>query len=257
MPYTVNDIAKLAGVTPRTLRYYDKVGLLTPSYRTEAGYRQYNEQDLATLQQILFFRELDFPLQKIIDILLNPSFDRAAALTLQHKFLEERAERYLTLAALAANTLANMKGDNTMSQQELFKGFDYEAMQAQQAQYADEVNARWGDTDAYKVSKQRTAKMTKEDWAKFQQQQTDGLQALIACYQDNVAPSEARMQAVVEAARTLIDTNFYPCSPEFMRNLGQMYVDDPRFTAYYDNHVAGLAAYYNEAIQHYADVHAQ
>ncbi|MHB1404229.1 MAG: MerR family transcriptional regulator [Desulfitobacteriaceae bacterium] len=105
MDYTVNQVAQLAGVTIRTLRYYDKIGLLIPSARTEAGYRIYSEGDLERLQQILFFRELDFSLAKIEEILNNPAFDRRGALKMQAEFLEKRADRYLKLARFAQDTL--------------------------------------------------------------------------------------------------------------------------------------------------------
>ena len=185
MDYTVNQVAQLAGVTIRTLRYYDKIGLLIPSARTEAGYRIYSEGDLERLQQILFFRELDFSLTKIEEILNNPAFDRRGALKMQAEFLEKRADRYLKLARLAQDTLISLEGGTKMENKDLFKGFDYDQMMAHQKQYEQEVEERWGQTDAYKVSKERTSKYTKEDWERINGLQMENLRGFF-CKPQNI-----------------------------------------------------------------------
>lgn len=251
MAYTINKIAQIAGVTLRTLRYYDKIGLLTPSSRTEVGYRLYSDEDIEHLQQILFFRELDFPLSKIKEILNNPDFERKKALEMQVEFLEKRAERYLKLSQLAKDTLYNLEGGIRMENKDMFKGFDYDKMVEEQKQYEDEVKQRWGNTDAYKISKERTAKYTKEDWERINEIQMKNLRELCELYNAKVPYADARVQAVVEKAFQFIHDNFYPCTLEMLSGLGNMYIADPRFTAYYEKFAAGLADYYNEAIQHY------
>lgn len=256
MAYTVNKIAQMAGVTLRTLRYYDKIGLLVPSARTEAGYRLYSEEDIERLQQILFFRELDFPLSKIEEILNNPNFDRKEALAMQIDFLEKRAERYLRLSQLAKDTLSNLEGGIKMENKNMFSGFDYDKMMEDQKQYETEVKERWGESDAYRISKERTAKYTKEDWERINETQMSNLRELCELYTAKVPHDDPRVQAVVGKAFRFIHDTFYPCTLEMLSGMGTMYVTDERFTAYYEKFAPGLAAYYNEAIQNYCIVNA-
>ncbi|HWQ73652.1 MAG TPA: MerR family transcriptional regulator [Desulfitobacteriaceae bacterium] len=251
MADTINRIARLAGITLRTLRYYDKIGLLTPSARTDAGYRLYSEEDFERLQQVLFFRELDFPLAKIKEILNNPVFDRKKALKMQADFLEKKAERYLKLAQLAKETLLNLQGGTKMANTDLFSGFDYDKMVAEQKQYEAEVKERWGKTDAYKISKERTAKFTKTDWERVNRVQMTNLKELCELYKAKVPYDDPRVQAIVGKAHLFINETFYPCSLEMFSGLGNMYITDERFTAYYEKYAPGLAVYYNDAIQHY------
>ena len=251
MGYTVNQVAQLAGVTLRTLRYYDKIGLLTPSTRTQAGYRIYSPEDVDRLQQILFFRELDFPLARIIEILNNPAFDRCDALKMQAENLEKRAEKYLKLSQLARETLISLERGNKMAQKDMFKGFDHEKMMEEQKQYETEVKERWGNTEAYRVSKARSANYTKEDWEHISKTQMQNLKDLCDLYNAQVPHDDPRVQDVVDRSRKFISDNFYECSLEALSGLGQMYVADERFTEYYEKFAPGLAAYYNDAIQYY------
>lgn len=257
MEYTVKKIAELAGVTLRTLRYYDKIGLLVPSARTEAGYRLYSDEDVERLQQILFFRELDFPLSKIEEIVNNPAFDRKEALKMQADFLEKRAERYLRLSQLARDTLLKIEGGVKMENKDMFSGFDYDRMMEEQKQYEKEVKERWGNTDAYKESMAKTAKYTKEDWERINNVQMQNLKDLCDLYNAKVPHDDPRVQKVVDRARKFISDNFYHCSVEAMSCVGNMYIADERFTAYYERFAPGLAAYYNDAIQHYCTVNAE
>ena len=251
MGYTVNQVAQLAGVTLRTLRYYDKIGLLTPHTRTEAGYRIYSQEDVDKLQQVLFFRELDFPLARIREILDNPQFDRRVALKMQAEHLEKRAARYHKLSQLARETLRDLEGGHEMDKKDMFKGFDYDKMLEEQKQYEDEVKERWGNTDAYKESMAKTAKYTKEDWERINEVQMQNLKDLCGLYNAKVPHDDPRVQEVVDRSRKFISDNFYQCPPEAFSCLGQMYVTDERFTAFYEKIAPGLAAYYNDAIQYY------
>lgn len=252
MPLTIQKVATLSGVTLRTLRHYDNIGLLKPTSRSEAGYRLYSDEDLTRLQQILLFRELHFPLKDIAALMQHPDFDTRAALKTQAGHLMQLSERYAQLSALALKTLKHKEEETTMSNEEKFDGFDYDKMMAEQKAYEPEVRARWGDTDAYRISTKRAKGYRKEDWAAIQEEADQNLRELIACFRERVASSDARVQAVCDAARRHITQYFYPCSKEMFAGLGAMYVADERFTAYYDKHETGLAEYYNEAIQAYA-----
>ena len=138
-----------------------------------------------------------------------------------------------------------------MENKDMYKGFDYDKMLEEQKGYEAEVKERWGKSDAYKVSKERTAKYTKEDWERVNEIQMGNLKEICELYNAKVPHDDKKVQAVVEKSYKFIHDTFYPCSLEMLSNLGNMYVADPRFTAYYEKFAPGLAAYYNDAIQHY------
>ena len=256
MVYTINKIAKLAGITLKTLRHYDKLGLLVPSDRSKAGYRLYSEVEVEKLQRILFYRELDFPLLKIKEIMERPDYDKKKSLEIQIEFLEERSKRYEGLALLAKKTLKNMEGEQIMRDNELFEGFDYDKTMENQKKYEKEVDEKWGNTAAYKESKGKTDGYVKEDWERIQLETDTLMKELIRCFREKEPIDGAAMMAVCEAFRRHMTKNFYECSLKMFSCLGNMYVTDERFTQYYDKHEAGLAAYYNEAIQSYCSAKA-
>lgn len=138
----INEVAKLTGVTVRALHYYDKIGLLKPEEITEAGYRIYSENDLETLQQILFFRELDFSLNEIKEMIQNQLYDKTEALEKQKELLMQKRARLDELITLVEGTL---KGEREMS----FKEFDMTEIEENKKKYAEEVKERWGTTKAY------------------------------------------------------------------------------------------------------------
>ena len=153
----ISEVAKLSGVTVRTLHYYDEIGLLKPSDTTEAGYRVYSNKDLETLQQILFFRELDFPLNEIKEIMINPNYNKNEALNKHKELLMEKRKRIDGLIALINKTI---KGDNIMS----FKEFDNSKIEENKRKYSEEVKNRWGNTDAYKEYEKKTSSYDKNSW---------------------------------------------------------------------------------------------
>jgi MerR family transcriptional regulator, thiopeptide resistance regulator len=245
MGLTIGEVARLARISVRTLHHYDRIGLLQPSARTDAGYRLYDDHDLARLQQALFFRELGFALDDIRRIMADPSFDRTEALTLQRRMLVEKAGQIdKMIGAVDAAIDATRKG-TTMSKDDMFEAFgDFDPKE-----YEDEARERWGHTDAYKESTKRAARYTKDDWKKFKEE-GDKINADLATLLDAGVPAgDPRAMDAVERHRVQIDTWFYPCSHEMHVNLGEMYIADPRFTATYEKIRPGLAAYVCEAIK--------
>ena len=234
---TVHEVAQLASVSVRTLHYYDEIGLLRPDCTTEAGYRLYGEAQLERLQQILFFRELDFPLRQIARILDDPAFDRQQALRNHQTLLAKKRQRLDALLGLIDNTL---KGESTMS----FQEFDRSEIDALQKQYAEEVKERWGATDAYRESQQKAgytpeaAEEAEKIYAGF-----------VACMPHD--PGCAQAQQLVADWQAYITRHFYTCTKEILAGLGEMYVGDERFTANIDRHAPGLAAYMSHAIALY------
>ena len=243
--YNVGELAALAGVSVRTLHHYDAIGLLSPSDRTTAGYRVYRHEDLEQLQQILLYRELDFPLDAIGRLMLDPHFDRRAALVAQREQLASRASRMTTiLAAIDAAIDALAKGE-PMSDTDMFEVFGDFDPKGHEA----EVKERWGDTDAYAESARRTARYTKDDWKTIKAEGDAVTRQLGEKLAAGASAGDADVQALVDRHRDHIDRWFYPCSVEMQANLGEMYVADPRFAATYDRVQAGLAVFLRDAIR--------
>lgn len=239
MAMTVSQVAKLTGVSIRALHYYDEVGLLRPSGRSEAGYRLYAPAELERLQQVLFFRELGFPLEEITRIVTDPGFDVGAALRTQRQLLAEKVVRLQALlSAVDQAIVRSEKGEPMESHvvKELFQDFRPE-------DYAEEVQARWGDSAAYRESKRRTAGYSQRDFAAIKAESEQIFTALAELLAAGVdAQSRAAMDAA-ERHRQHIERWFYTCPKSLHRGLGELYVNDPRFTANLDRIRAGLAEY--------------
>jgi DNA-binding transcriptional MerR regulator len=246
MPYTVHQLAKLAGVSPRTLHYYDQLGLLKPARQQKNGYRLYGQAELLHLQQILFFRELEFPLEDIKRFLQAPDFDRRAALNDQRRLLELKKKRLNNLIKTIDDTLNNHEKIKTMTDQDLYSSFSKE----EEERYAAEAKERWGHTEAYRQSQERVAQLGKDGMARVQAE-AEQLMAEIAA-NTQAGPSSEVVQRLIDRHYNHL-RNFYEPSLEMYRGLGQMYVSDPRFTAYYEKYQPGLAAFMCQAIEYYCD----
>jgi DNA-binding transcriptional MerR regulator len=240
----IGEVAKLAHVSVRTLHHYDHIGLLTPSGRSDAGYRLYTAEDLERLQTVLLYRELGFGLGEIRDLFAEPGFDRREALRAQRAQLACRAARVDAMLALIDKTLAAMDGGIPMERSDMFEVFgDFDA-----AEHVAEVRERWGETEAYRESLRRTRRLTKDDWARFKAE-SDAVNETIATLMDEgVAPDDPRALDAVERHRLLVDAWFYPCSREMHQQLGRMYVEDARFTKTYESIRPGMATYMCDAI---------
>lgn len=245
MPYTVQQLANMSGVTVRTLHHYDEIGLLKPSRRKNNGYRFYEEKDLLKLQQILFFRELDFPLPEIQKIISNPKFDATKALEDHKKLIELKKKKLSGLLETIEKTIKKLKKETTMKDEELYKAFkDHDE------KYKDEVKERWGNTDAYKQSKVRMAKMTKEDKVALAKNADIWMKNLV----ENMkyGPTSPEVQKLIGEHYNSLRT-FYEPNLEIYRGLANMYVDDSRFTAYYEKYARGLALFMKTAMLFYCD----
>lgn len=237
-----SEVAKLTGVTKRTLHYYDEIGLLKPSEVTEAGYRVYNEADLEVLQQILFFRELDFSLEDIRQIMQNPSYDKKNALQKQKELLLQKRERLDVLISLVNKTL---KGERDMS----FSQFDTSRIEETKQKYAEEAKRRWGDTDAYA---EYESKEKSRDAVRKKAMDDEG-EAILSEFgrKRSLAPDCEEVQRLVERWQEHITDKYYTCTKEILFGLGKMYVGDERFTRYIDRYGEGTAAFMSAAIAVY------
>lgn len=236
----VKEVAELAGISVRTLHHYDEIGLLSPAATTDAGYRIYSEQDLETLQQILFFRELGFPLKKIKEILHDPSFDREEALEMQHRMLLEKQKQLEKKIRTIEKTIQEVKGERTMTQKEKFEGFDFS-----HNPYEEEARRRWGDQAVDEANK-KTGQFTEADKNRL----SDIYRNLTVAR--HLTPDSKEAQDAIHEWYVFLQ-RFGHYTPEMFKNLGQMYVMDERFTKNIDQFGDGLAQFMADAMAVYAN----
>ena len=244
--YAVKALAKMAGVSVRTLHHYDQIGLLKPSARTAAGYRLYGEKDLLRLQQILFFKELDLPLEEIRGILDDPDFDQVQALADHRQLLQKRVERLTRLLGTIDRTILKLtENDMEMTDEELYEGFTKEQIE----RYKREVREQY-DPALVAESERRVRRMSKAQWNEIKaegDEVTRGLAALT-----DRAPGDAEVQKLIARHHAWIE-HFYPASAEVYRGLGRLYVENPEFRANYGRYRPGLADFMAAAMACYAD----
>ncbi|MEU5094446.1 MerR family transcriptional regulator [Streptomyces sp. NPDC020996] len=252
MSYSVGQVAGFAGVTVRTLHHYDDIGLLVPSERSRAGHRRYSDADLDRLQQILFYRELGFPLDEVavlLDDLATGRGDPRAHLRRQHELLTARIERLQKMAAAVEHAMEARTMGINLTPEERFEVFGDKDPE----QYAEEAEARWGGTARYAESQRRAARYTKEDWKRLQAEVDDWSERYAALMASGEpATGEAAMD-LAEEHRRHISRWYYECPYDMHRCLGDMYVSDERFKAFYDAMRPGLAEHLREAITANAD----
>jgi len=241
---TVGEVARLAGLTVRTLHHYDEIGLVVPGGRSDAGYRLYGRPEVERLQEVLFFRELGFGLDEIKEIVSRSGYHRTGALLRQRELLESRAERLLAMIDSVDTVIEAERQGMDLDNEEMLEVFgDFDP-----AQHQAEAEERWGDRDAYAESARRTAGYTKQDWEQMGGEADDINQAMLALKDAGVAADSPEAMAVAERHRAHISKWFYECSPQIHSGLGAMYVADPRFTANIDKAGEGLAQYLSDAI---------
>ena len=244
MSYSVGQVADFAAVTVRTLHHYDEIGLLVPSERTYAGHRRYNDTDLDRLQQILFYRELGFPLDEVAALLDDPDTDPRAHLRRQHELLTARIEKLQKMAAAVEQAMEARRMGINLTPEERFEVFG----DKDPGQYAEEAEQRWGGTEAYAESQRRAAGYTKEDWKRLQAEVDDWSErytALVAAGEP--AAGQAAMD-MAEEHRQHVSRWFFEVPYQMHRCFAEMYVSDERFKAHYDAMRPGLAEHLRDAI---------
>jgi DNA-binding transcriptional MerR regulator len=246
MSYSVQQLADLAGISVRTLHHYDTVGLLKPARQEKNGYRQYGEEELLKLQQILFFRELEFPLAEIHKIMLDPHFNMQVALRDQRELIELKKKRLTKLLKTIDQTMKKLNQETAMTDKDLYVGLSKE----DEANYTAEAKERWGHTDAWKQSQERYGKLSDAEKQKIGQAGHD-LVKEIASHMPDGAKSEVVQKLIgqhYEALRTFYDPN-----TQMYRGLAEMYVGDPRFAAFYEKFTPGLAQFMCDAMVEFCD----
>ncbi len=239
---TVHEVSKLAGVSIRTLQYYDKIGLLHPTGYTDAGYRLYDDADLERLQHILLFRELEFPLKDIREIVNSPDFDRSRALEQQIRLLEHKKEHLDNLIDFALGI--KLLGVKHMD----FKAFDRSKLD----EYSKQAKEQWGNTPEYKEFAERTRNRSDEEDKLL----ADRFMLLLkeAGEIRNGDPASSEAQDLVKRIQRFITENMYTCSDKILRGLGKMYSGGGELTKNIDEYGGeGTGEFIDKAVQIYCD----
>ena len=252
MEYTVKTLAELAGVTPRTLRWYDQKGLLKPRRTTEAGYRLYGPAEVDRLQTILFYKELGLGLEAVREILDAPGFDRAAALQSHLTELRARRERLDALILTVQKTIDEAKGGSRMTDHEKFEAFKRRAVEANEEQYGKELREKYG-SGAVEGSNAKLLSMTEAEHAQWKALEAEILSALAAAVRAQADPAGAEGRRIAELHRRWLSYTWAAYTPQAHRGLAELYTADGRFTAYYDREVPGCAAFLRRAVRAYTE----
>ncbi|MDT3427074.1 DNA-binding transcriptional MerR regulator [Paenibacillus forsythiae] len=239
-------LASLAGISARTLRYYDEFGILKPARQSSSGYRIYGRSEVDLLQQILFYRELGLSLENIKAIVTSPSFDGTKALKEHHDKLLEKRKQLDLLISNVEKTLADKEGRVSMSDTEKFAGFKQKLIDDNEQTYGKEVREKYGD-DAVDRSNKQFLNMTEEQYKAIQKVEQEMFAAL-AEGMKNGDPAGEPAQRAAGLHRQWLTSHWGTYSPEAHAGVAQMYVDDERFTAYYDKHSPGLARFLRDAV---------
>jgi len=254
MEYTVHKLGRLAGVSARTLRYYDEIGILKPARINSSGYRIYGRAEVDRLQQILFYRELGVGLERIKQIVTDPAFDAAAALREHRQHLLDRRRQLDLMIASVEKTIAASEGRITMSDQEKFEGFKQKLIDDNESKYGKEIRRKYGE-EAVNRSNEKVKNMTKEEYEALTRLSENVLKTLGEAM-DEGDPASATAQRAADLHRQWLSFYWTEYSKEAHANLAQMYVDDERFKAYYDAVRPGAAEFLRDAIRIYTSVQA-
>jgi len=251
MEYTVNKLSKISGLSARTLRYYDEIGLLKPVRVASSGYRLYGQDELDVLQQILFYRELNFPLDEIKNILYAPDYNRGKAF--QHHLTElmKKRERLDILISNVTKSISAMEGEIIMSDKEKFEGFKQSLVNENEQKYGEEIRSKYGDA---------TVNASNKHLKGLAQKQYDEGERLRCAYEEKLKEALKTGDPAGELAQAACDLHrqwlcvFYPnYSKEYHKGLGEMYVADERFKANYEKIATGCAEFFKDAINIYCD----
>lgn len=245
MKMKVKEVAEIVGISVRTLHYYDQIGLLSPKRITESGYRLYSEEDLEILQQILFFKELDFTLKDIKSIIYSPLFNRQEALILQRRMLVEKRDKFNQMIDTIDQTIKHISGKTNLSNKEKFAGISI-----QYSQFEDEARRRWGNQSVDEVNtKIKTLSVYEQiDLSN----RWDMIFGKLASLRNKSADSK-EVQITIKEWHDFLNENFSTYSYEAFRGLGQLYRSDNRFSEYIDQYGEGLVKLMSQAMQVYTN----
>lgn len=248
MPYTIKKLATISGVSPRALRFYDEIGLLKPAYYGDNQYRYYEEEQLLLLQQILFFRELGFPLTEIQRIISSHDFDKIEALNTHKSILQSSLERTETLIKTVDKTISHLRGNLIMRDVEMYDGFDPNKQQEHEKYMLEsgiitqrEVDDSWKKVQHWK----------KDNWEQFKQEGEQINLALAKLMEKNMKPSDLDVQDLIGQHHAWVK-HFWTPTKDSYSGLAQMYLDHPDYRSFYNRYYPNLVEYVVEAMRVYA-----
>lgn len=256
MVYSIRQLAKLSGVSTRTLRYYEEVGLLLPAHKNDSGYRFYSEQEVDTLQQILFYKERDFTLKQIKELLNQSDIDILRHLENHLADLHTKKEKIEAMIENLTHTIQAQKGQVTMTTAEKFQAFKEHLIQENKVKYESELREKYSE-ESINETNQNLANMDKEgyqNWQRVEQQIKNLLHQAIA---ENWQPTDDKSKEIVQFHKEWLQIADQHYSIEKHIGIAQLYIADERFTAYYDEEVKGCAAFLTASIQHWARIIAK
>ena len=251
MEYGINELAKLTGLTTRTLRYYDEIDLLKPSRLGDNGYRFYDSKDLETLQQIMFYRKRGFELKQIKEILNDPDYDIAKALKEHLAALEEQKNNIDSLIENIKMTLLSVEGEYKMSDKERFEVFKQDLIKENETKYGKEAREKYGD-DAVDASNAKIMGMSEEKYDRFKALEDEIKIKLETAVTAAMKPDDEVGKEITVIHKEWLMMTWKTYSPEAHKGLAKMYVFDERFKSYYDEKVEGCADFLQKAIEHWA-----
>ena len=252
MEYSIQALSRLSGVTTRTLRWYDHIGLLKPARVAESGYRYYGPDEVDRLRDILCYRALGVELARIRECLDDPAFDRAAALRSHLEALEARRERLDKLIGAVRQTIRCEERKEIMSDSQKFEAFKEQTVRQYEAAYGKEARQRYGDAqvDEANAAVMKLSQAQYEEWMQLGQEIRQRLESAV---QKGLSPQSEEGRAITALHRRWLTVTGGAYDATKHRGLAELYVMDERFTAYYDGQVAGCAQFLRDAVQHWAE----
>lgn len=252
MVYGIRELSELAGVSARTLRYYDEIDLLKPLYVNEAGCRFYGEQEADLLQQILFYRERGFGLKQIRELLKSGDFDVERALEEHLLELEARRNHLDALIRTVKLTILSKKGEYEMSDKEKFEALKEKAIEENETRYGEEIREKYGDASVDE-SNQKLKGMSREEWEQFQALEKEILEELKACISTKVRSNSEKAKKLVLLHKKWLCMTWTKYTVEAHKGVAAMYTADERFRQYYDSEVPGCAEFLKQAVEYWAE----
>lgn len=246
MEYTVQKLGQLAGISTRTLRYYDQIGMLKPARINASGYRIYGQAEVDKLQQIMFYRELGLPLEQIKELVNSPAFDEAKALREHREQLLEKRKQLDVLIANVEKTMAQKEGRMTMTDREKFEGFKQSLIEENEQKYGKEIREKYGN-EVVERSNEKLRGMTPEQYEAMKRLEEEVMATLAQAFQQG-DPAGELAQKAADLHRQWLSFSWNAYSKEAHAGIVQMYVEDERFKAYYDKHQTGMAEFLRDAV---------
>lgn len=250
MEYGIKELSQLAGVSTRTLRYYDEIGLLKPSRVTPAGYRCYGQTEVAVLQQILFYRERGFPLKTVQKIIHDKNFDMLKAMEEHLLALENQKAETEALIATVQKTIRHIKGEKVMRDTERFEALKGKMLRENEEAYGQEARKHYGDQEV-NAANRKMMNLTEDQFVRWQALDREILARLAEGVRAGISADSQEAGEIARLHREWLTIASPKYSPQMHRGIAAMYIADERFARYYDREQAGCIQLLHDAVQHW------